>query len=109
MLTDSEVDRRFFQLVADLNSTALPVDWPCVSDPAEQLPPDETDASSVEKPGTGALRLVAVVSIVVLLAVGVAVVRAWGLGFSFFALWLGVVVPAITLITLLAVDRLRRR
>jgi hypothetical protein len=108
VLTDSEVDRRFFQMVAELNSATLTVDWAWVSDPAEQLPP-EPETPATPHPRTGALRLVAVISIVVTIAAGVAMARAWALGLSFLALWLILAVPGIALAVLVAVDRLRRR
>ena len=48
MLKDSEVDRRFLMLVADLNETVQPVDWPGVTETADsessgaaRRPPDD--------------------------------------------------------------------
>jgi hypothetical protein len=110
MLTDAEVDRRFFELVASLNSAAVAVEWPSVSDPAEQFPSDEpTASSSDEEQSLGVLRLVAVLTVVITIAVGVAAAEAAHLGWVFFALWLGVVVPGVTLVSLLVADRVRRR
>jgi hypothetical protein len=108
VLTDSEVDSRFFQLVADLNSTALAVDWPCVSDPAEQLPSEDPSPTSGAGTEMGALRLVAAIVALVTFASGIALTRVLGLGVLGLIVWFVVVVPGAALLALLVVDRLRR-
>jgi hypothetical protein len=118
VLTEAEVDRRFTTLVADLNSTnavaalnsASPaVDGAQVTDPTEPMSPD--DQGPPEPPGSDAgmvgLRVLAVGVAVVMCGIGVAAARALDLGVVLVVVWFVLVVPAVTLGSLVAVDRLR--
>ena len=114
MLTNSEVDRRFSMLVADLNSAVQTVDWPGVSEPAEQFSPDEVNADGTHVDPTpdarlGALRVLALAVALVTVAAGIVVARAFDLGIVPIIVWFAIVVPGVTLGTLMLVDRLRRR
>lgn len=108
MLTDSEVDRRFGLAVADLNSVVPPVEWPDVSEAAEPFPNDEEHEVPAPVARVVALRVVAVVSIVVTVTVGVIIARRFDLGLALTIAWFALVVPGVTFAALLGVDRLRR-
>ena len=58
MLNEAEVDRRFMMLVADLNTTVQPVDWPVVTEPAASESSDGRGRRSDD--GIVALRVLAV-------------------------------------------------
>lgn len=109
MLTDSEVDRRFGMLMADLNSTVQTVDWPGVSEPAERHSPDELNAGAAPDVGIGALRVLAAAVALAMCAAGIIVARAFDLGAVMIVVWFALVVPGVTLATLLLVDRIRHQ
>jgi hypothetical protein len=108
VLTDSEVDRRFLMLLADLNSAVQTVDWPGVSEPAERDLPDDLDAPRPADAGIVALRMLAVATALVTFAVGIVIAQTSGLGIVLIFGWTVLVVPGVTLAALMLVDRLRR-
>ena len=134
MLTDAEVDRRFTTLVADLNSVTTTVDWALVTDPAERPSPDDLDTPEVlvgsdvpapaeashaptaaEPPdpreasdaGIVALRVLAVGVALAMCALGLVLARTLDLGVVAIVLWYVLLVPGVTLGSLMVVDRLR--
>jgi hypothetical protein len=109
VLTDSEVDRRFSMLVADLNSALQTVDWPGVSASAEREPPDDTNGRDASDAGIIALRVLAVATAFLTFAAGVVLARTFDLGILPIIVWVALVVPGVTLATLMIVDRLPRR
>jgi hypothetical protein len=110
VLTDSEVDRRFAMLVADLNLAAVTVDWPGVSNAAESSPGDEPDpVVSSPPPRVGALRLTAAVIAAAMAGAGLIAAAMLDLGVVFSVVWFVIVVPTVALATLYVVDAVRRR
>jgi hypothetical protein len=134
VLTDAEVDRRFTTLVADLNSVTTTVDWALVTEPAERPSPDElatpevqvggdapaqaagSDASTAsEHPdpreasdaGIVGLRVLAVGVALAMCALGLVLARTLDLGVVLIVLWYVLLVPGVTLGSLMVVDRLR--
>lgn len=105
MLTDAEVDRRFTICVRELKSDASATDWPPVNQPAEPRSPRE----GTEGPSVTSTRVLAAVVAVVVFAIGIVGVQALGLGVLGIVLWVTVVVPGVTLATLLLVDRFHGR
>ena len=109
MLTDSEVDRRFSMLVADLNLAVQAVEWPVMSEPAENFSDGEPTASTPFVRGPmGALRAGAVFSAAIFTAVGLVLAFTGDVGLGFVVAWFALIVPAATLGTVFVVDRLRR-
>jgi len=111
-LTDSEVDRRFAMLVADLNLADIVVDWPEVSNaaesPADDDPEPEDDPSAMTA-RVGPLRLTAAVIAAVTAAVGLLVATVVDPGVVVGLVWFLLVVPAVVLVTVYVVDAVRRR
>jgi hypothetical protein len=134
VLTDAEVDRRFTTLVADLNSVTTTVDWALVTEPAERPSPDDpaapevlvggdvpappagSDASTAGDPsdpreasdaGIVALRVLAVGVALAMCALGLVLARTLDLGVVLIVLWYVLLVPGVTLGSLMVVDRLR--
>ena len=108
MLTDSEVDRRFLKLVANLNSAVRTVDWRGVTEPAERDLPDDLDAPRPADAGIVALRVLAVVTALVTFAAGLVLAQTLGFGIVAIVAWIVLVVPGVTLAALMLVDRFRR-
>jgi hypothetical protein len=106
VLKDSEVDRRFLMLVADLNATAQPVDGPRVTEPAASESPDDKRRTSDD--GIVALRVLAVGIALVTVVAGIMLARAVDLGILALLVWFALVVPGVTLAALMLVDWLRR-
>jgi hypothetical protein len=134
VLTDAEVDRRFTTLVADLNSVTTTVDWALVTEPAERPSPDdlatpevlvggdvpapaagndasiaaaEPDPREASDAGIVALRVLAVGVALAMCALGLVLARLLDLGVVLVVLWYVLLVPGVTLGSLMLVDRLR--
>jgi len=134
VLTDAEVDRRFTTLVADLNSVTTTVDWALVTEPAERPSPDDlatpevlvgrdvpapatgSDSSPAAVPpdpreasdaGIVALRVLSVGVALAMCALGLVLARTLDLGVVLVVLWYVLLVPGVTLGSLMVVDRLR--
>jgi hypothetical protein len=107
MLTDSEVDRRFLMLVAGLSSRVRATEGPGVTDSAEGRVPDRENQLGSDA-GVVGLRVLAVAIALVTLALGVLLARTFDLGILLIFVWLPLVVPGVTLGSVMLVDRLRR-
>lgn len=109
MLTDSEVDRRFSMLVADLNLAVQAVEWPVMSERAAEWTPRGPIGGETRPNGIAVLRLSGAGMLLATVAVGVFVLWTLNVGVVVGLLWFGVLVPALTLAAVTLVDRVRRR
>ena len=109
MLTDSEVDRRFATLVADLNSVVQTVDWRGVNEPVDRAPENDLDAGEHHEAGLVAVRLLAIVVALVMVGAGIGIASSLGFNTVVLVLWFALVVPAVTLGALVLFDQIRGR
>lgn len=120
--------------VADLNSVTTTVDWALVTEPAERPSPDDlatpevlvgddvpapvagSDAPTAAEPldpreasdaGIVALRVLAVGVALAMCVLGLVLANALDLGVVLVVLWYALLVPGVTLGSLVLVDRLR--